>query len=246
MSSAPLLQIENLSQTARAREPSGARTFFAGVSFAVAAGEHVAILGLRGAGKTQLARALALIERPAGGRVLFEGRDVTRAWGGGLRRLRRSIQFVGGDARRSLSPRLVIEQILAEPLQVHHLGSAAERRASVAAAAEAWQLNPLLLRARAYGLSSALCQRVALARAGLLQPRLLVCDEMVERLEPSAVRPLLRLVAKLCRAAGMAWVWTTADAALAGEFADRVLVLADGQLKEKAGDKEKGFSLAQL
>jgi peptide/nickel transport system ATP-binding protein len=221
----PLLQVENLSQVADAQ-----RAYFAAVSFQVRAGEQLAIVGPRGAGKTQLALAISLIERPAGGRVLFEGRDVTRAWGGHLRRLRRGIQYVGGDARRSLSPRLKIEQVLAEPLQVHRLGSAAERRARVAAAAEAWQLNPLLLGSRAHALSSALCQRVALARASLLQPRLLVCDELAERLEPSGVRPLLALVAQLCRAAGMAWVWATTDAALANEFADRVLRLEDGRL----------------
>jgi peptide/nickel transport system ATP-binding protein len=229
----PLLQIENLAQVARAHAPTGPRTYFAAVSFAVAPGEHVAVVGTRGAGKTQLARALALIDRPAGGRVIFEGRDVTRAWGGRLRALRRGLQYVGGDARRSLSPRLSIEQVLAEPLQVHHLGSPAERRARLAAAAEAWQLNELLLGARANALSSALCQRVALARACLLQPRLLVCDEMAERLEPASLRPLLALIAQQCRAAGMAWVWTTTDAALATAFADRVMLLAGATLKEQ-------------
>ena len=226
----PLLQVENLSQVARAQAPAGPRAHFEAVSFQLAPGERLAVVGPRGAGKTHLARAISLIDRPAGGRVLFEGRDVTRAGGGRLRALRRGIQYVGGDARRSLSPRLRIEQVLAEPLQVHHLGSPAERRARVAAAAEAWQLNPLLLGSRAYALSGALCQRVALARASLLQPRLLVCDEIAERLEPSGVRPLLALVAQLCRVAGMAWVWTTTDAALAGAYADRVLTLEGGRL----------------
>lgn len=230
MPSVSLLLVENLSQVARAHGLSGPRTYFAAVSFAVEAGEHVAVVGARGAGKTRLARAISLIDRPAGGRVYFEGHDVTRAWGGRLRALRRGIQYVGGDARRSLSPRLAIEQVLAEPVQVHHLGSPAERRARVAAASAAWQLNGLLLGLRANALSNALCQRVALARAWLLQPRLLVCDEMVERLEPASVQPLLELVAHLCRAAGVAWVWTTADPTLARAFADRVLILEAGRV----------------
>lgn len=191
----------------------------------VAPGENLALVGPPGAGKTRLARAITLIDRPAQGRVWFEGTDVTRARGGRLRQLRRGLQYVGGEARRGLSPRLSIEQVLAEPLEVHHLGSPAERRARVAAAAQAWQLHPLLLGLRASALSSALCQRVALARASLLQPRLLVCDELPERLEPAAVRPLLVLAATLCRAAGMAWVWTTRDVALARELADRVIEL---------------------
>ena len=180
-----LLQVENLSQVAREPGQSRPRPVFAAVSFALAPGEQVAILGPRGAGKTALARAMALIDRPAGGRVLFDGQDVTRAWGGRLRALRRSLQYVGGDARRSLSPRLTIEQVLAEPFQVHRLGSLAERRAQIEAAAEAWGLNPLLLSLRANALSASLCQRVALARSCLLQPRLLVVDGLAERLEPA-------------------------------------------------------------
>ena len=225
-----LLQVENLSQVVRAPGSSSPRSVFAQVSFTLAPGEQVAILGERGAGKTHLTRALALIEKPAGGRLLFDGQDVTRAWGGRLRALRRSLQFVGGDARRSLSPRLDIAHVLAEPLQVHHLGSPAEQDAQVAAAAEAWGLNALLLGQHAHALSNALCQRVVLARASLLQPRLLVVDELAERLEPSAVRPLLALVSRLCRAAGRAWVFTTTDASLAYEFAERVLELKDGSL----------------
>lgn len=221
----PILQVENLTPSVAASTPAAPRAVWAPVSFSLAAGEQVALVGPSGAGKTRLARAITLIDRPTHGRVWFDGAEVTRAWGGRLRALRRGLQYVGGDARRSLSPRLSIEQVLAEPLQVHHLGSAAEQRAQVAEAAEAWQLHPLLLGARSNALSSALCQRVTLARASLLQPRVLVCDELPERLEPAAVRPLLALAARLCRAAGMAWVWTTRDAALARELADRVIEL---------------------
>jgi len=226
-----LLQVENLSQVAREPGQSRPRSVFAGVSFTLAAGEQLAILGPRGAGKTALARAIALIDRPAAGRVLLEGQDVTRAWGGRLRALRRSLQYVGGDARRGLSPRLSIEQVLAEPFQVHHLGSLAERRAQIEAAAEAWGLNPLLLSLRANALSASLCQRVALARSSLLQPKVLVVDELAERLEPAALPPLLGRLSRLCRAAGMAWVWTTTETALAHTFSDRVLEMEAGGLK---------------
>ena len=236
---APLFQVENLYQVVRDPGASAPRTVFAQASFALAAGEHVAILGPRGAGKTQLTRALALIEKPASGRVVLDGQDVTRAWGGRLRGLRRSLQYIGGDARRSLSPRLDIAHILAEPLQVHRLGSSVEQAALVEAAAEAWELNRLLLGQQPHALSNALCQRVVLARANLLQPRLLVVDELTERLEPAAVRPLLALIARLCRAAGRAWLWTTTDAALADAFSDRVLALQDGKLKEREKEREK-------
>jgi len=215
----PLLEVENLSPAVHGRAPVA----FAGLSFRLNAGEQVAVVGPAGCGKTSLARAVSLIDRPSAGRVGFDGQDITRAGGGRLRALRRALQYVGGDARRSLSPRLSIAQVLAEPLQVHRLGSNAERQAQVAGAAEAWQLNPLLLGLRANALSHGLCQRVALARACLLQPRLLVTDELAERLEPGGVRPLLALVSGLCRAAGMAWLWTTRDAALARQYSDRIV-----------------------
>ena len=228
MSVTPLLQLENLRQAVGGRA-SG--TLFDSVSFTIAVGEHVAIVGQRGVGKTQLARAVALIQRPDGGRVLLDGQDVTRAWGGRLRSLRRTIQYVGGDARRSLSPNLALARILAEPLEVHRLGSAAERQALVAAAANGWQLNSFLLSQRANALSTALCRRVSLARALLLQPRLLVCDGIADRLEPAAVRPLLQQVAQTCRAANTAWLWTTTQRDLAHAFADRVLLLENGRLR---------------
>jgi peptide/nickel transport system ATP-binding protein len=226
----PLLQVTELYQPAAAREARPGRVSLESISLEVAPGEHVAILGPRGSGKTRLARALALIEPPKRGRIVFEGREVSRAGGGRLRSLRRRLQFLGGHPRHTLSPRLNLEHVLAEPLQVQGLGSPTERQARVRAAAAAWQINAYLLAERAGALSLGLCQRVAVARAFMLEPKLLVCDELVERLEPAAVGPLLRQLAEACRASGTAWLWTTSDPALAHAFAGRVLRLENGRL----------------
>jgi len=226
----PLLQVTDLYQPANARDARPSRAALESISLEVAPGEHVAILGPRGSGKTSLARALALIEPPKRGRIVFEGQDVSRAGGGRLRGLRRRLQFLGGHPRHTLSPRLNIEHVLAEPLQVQGLGSPPERQARVRAAAAAWQINAYLLAERASALSLGLCQRVAVARAFMLEPKLLVCDELVERLEPAAVGPLLRQLAEACRASGTAWLWTTSDPALAHAFASRVLRLENGRL----------------
>ncbi|HUS14034.1 MAG TPA: ATP-binding cassette domain-containing protein [Chloroflexia bacterium] len=225
----PLLQVTDLYQPAP-REARSGRPALESISLELAPGEQVAILGPLGSGKTRLARALALIEPPKRGRILFEGHDISRAGGGKLRGLRRRLQFLGGHPRQTLSPRLSIAHVLAEPLQVQGLGSPSERLARVAAAAAAWHLNAHLLGERAINLSLGLCQRVAVARAFMLEPRLLVCDELVERLEPALVRTLLRQVAEACRATGAAWLWTTSDPVLANEFATRVLRLENGRL----------------
>jgi peptide/nickel transport system ATP-binding protein len=233
--SAPLLRVENLTwrETPDPLHPGPVRTpAFERVSFDVAEGAHVAVVGAPGSGKTALARAVALLEKSRGGKVYLEGRDITRLWGGQLRALRQRLQFVGGDPMRTLPPHYTVEQTLIEPLQIHRLGSADEQRARVTAVSEWFRLNPLLLTRKVSMLSAAMRQRVALARALTLHPRLLVCDELTDRLEPSAAQPLLAMVARACRASRgpIAWLWTTSDRALARAFADTVLLLEDGQL----------------
>lgn len=219
---AALLHVENLTQVVRAPGSRRAQPAFAPVTFSLAAGERVAVLG---PAASVLARAVALIDKPAAGRVRLAGDDLTKAWGGRLRTLRRHLQYVGGEGRRALPPFASLHDILAEPLQVHRLGDPAARRAQVAAAAADWQLNPWLLGGRVASLSNAMCQRVSLARACLLQPRVLVADALTDRLEPAAARPLLALLAAHCDRTGLACLLITADPALAAGFATRTLYL---------------------
>lgn len=229
----PLLQAGNLRWTFRAPGERASRvTVFDRISLAVESGECVAIMGAPGSGKTTLLRAVALIQKLDAGRIYFEGQEITSLWGGRLRALRQRLQFVGGDPMRSLPPRYTLEQILLEPLRIHHRGSASEQHARAAALADRLELNPWLLGRTVSGLSATMRQRVALARALTLQPRLLVCDELTDRLEPAAARPLLSAVARACRADGepIAWLWATTDRAAAHAFADRVLRLENGQL----------------
>lgn len=196
----------------------------------MAPGERLAIVTRPSEPAGALARTVALLERPSGGRVVLQGEDVTRAWGGRLRALRRRLQYVGGEGRRALAPRLTLADLLAEPLNVHRLGAPAERRDRAAAAAQAWGLNPHLLTARPSDLSAAVCVRAVLARALLLEPCLLVCDHPTRGLEPSAAEPLLRRLAERCQAAGVACLLLTPSAALARDFASHSLRLQNGRL----------------
>ncbi|MGH2522141.1 MAG: ATP-binding cassette domain-containing protein [Anaerolineales bacterium] len=232
MPSAPLLRVENLRQAQRAASPenSSRQVLFSGLSFELAAGEHVAVLGARASGKTALLRSIALIQKPEAGHIYFEGKDLAHAWDWQLRAVRQRLQFVGGDPVRTLPPRYSVEQTLAEPLRIHRRGPAAEQPARIQAAAVELGLNPLLLSRAVSALSPAMRQRVALARALTLHPSLLICDELTERLEPAAAQPLLERLARICRAGKIAWLWTTSDPRLAHAFADRVLRLENGQL----------------
>jgi ABC-type glutathione transport system ATPase component len=232
----PLLQVDNLQLKIPVRGQRAPRTVFESAALTVGVGESVAVLGAAGTGKTLLARAVALIDKPQRGRLVLGGQDITRVWGGRLRALRRELQFVGGDPRRTLSPRLTVQSILAEPLQVHWLGSPAEQRQRIAATFAEWDLNPYLLYLRPDAFSTTVCLRIALARAHILQPRLVVADGLTERLEPAATRALLASVRATYRATNTAWLWTTTDVDLAAAFADRTYVIENRGLKLVYGE----------
>jgi ABC-type glutathione transport system ATPase component len=227
-----LLQAQNLKQVGRAAGPAASAILFEALSLHVAPGERLAVMAAPGGPAAALARAVGLLQRPVEGRIVFEGQDVTKASGGALRALRRRLQYVGGEGRRALAPRLNLENLLAEPLNVHRLGSPAERRLRAAEAAQAWGLNRYLLQLPASALSAALCQRAVLARACLLNPRLLVCEFPTQRLEPAAARPLMARLAEHCQSTGLACLLFTGDPNLAREFAGRCLRLhPNGQLR---------------
>lgn len=201
------------------------------VDLSVAPGEQVAIWTERAADNLLL-RTAAMLQRPDRGRVYFEGADLTRLNAGALRRLRQQLQYIGGDPRYLLPLDYTVGAALLEPLQIHALGSSAEQHARIEAAADLLGVNRLLLDRKAGSLSPGLRQRVALARAFTLKPHLVLCDELIERLEPAAARSLLEIVEHACRAmpGPAAWVWTTSNRELAQAFSDRVLRLENGRL----------------
>jgi len=231
-----LLRVEGLSGR-RLKRPSDRiqprELVFQGLSFSVAAGERLAIVAQPGGGKAALLRTVAMLQRPASGRVFFEGRDIVRLGGGELRRLRQRLQYVGGDPRYLLPLAETVGQALLEPLRIHALGTAAQQQSRAEAAANLLGLSRLLLDRKVSQISPALRQRVALARAFTLQPRLMLCDELIDRLEAAAARPLLELVEHACRTLPepAAWIWTTSDEELARAFSDRVLNLEAGRLE---------------
>jgi peptide/nickel transport system ATP-binding protein len=235
LSTHPLLRVERLRLNPTSPPtPSGAHRLppLEAISFSIAEGEQVALVGPPKSGKTALLRTIALLEKPAAGRIYFKEQEITHAWGGRLRAVRQNLQFVGGDPMRTLPLHYTVEQTLIEPLRIHRRGSADAQRTRVAATAELLNLNHLLLGRKVSALSAMLRQRVALARAFTLQPRLLIADELTERLEPAAARPLLETVAHACRThpGRMAWLWSTSNRTLAHDFADRVLFLENGRL----------------
>lgn len=224
MSPSALFQVDDLVPAAPAGGWPG------GLSLRMSAGERLAIVGPAGAGKSALLRAAALLTPPAAGRVWFAGADLTRLRPDALRAVRRRLPYIGGDPVRGFPPNVTVAQALLEPLEIHRLGTAAERQARLTEAAGGLRLNLALLARPLRTLSAGLRQRVAVARGLVLQPELLITDGIGDVLEPAAAGPLLELVSEWCRTHGLAWLWSTRQDDLAVRFADRALRLESGRL----------------
>lgn len=218
--------------TALLKTSAGPRAFLSQINLHLHAGERVAVVGAPSSGKTQLARTLAFLQKPSAGRVLLDDLDLTRLSDSKLRGLRQRLQFVGGNPLRAVLNSQTVEEVLREPLDIQRLGSTAERGARVAEALNSFELNRWLLKRPLATLSLALRQSLLLARALMLKPAVLITDEVVQHLEPAAAPRLLERVSAVSAQHRTAWLWTTADLALARRYADRVLVLEEGHLRE--------------
>jgi oligopeptide/dipeptide ABC transporter ATP-binding protein len=206
-----------------------------GVSFELAAGEMVALVGESGCGKTSTAQAVMRLVDAQGGAIRFEGRDLTGLGVRALRPLRRRIQMVYQDPYESLDPRLRVRQAVEEPLAIHRLGgSKAEREERVREALARVELTPpeLFLDRYPHELSGGQRQRVAIAASIVLGPDLLVADEPVSMLDVSVRAGVLGLLDRL-RQGGLGILMITHDLSTAARYADRIAVMYLGRIVEE-------------
>jgi len=205
----------------------------AGVSFDVAEGETLGLVGESGCGKSTAARAVMQLPAPTSGTVLFEGRDLTALRGERLRELRPRIQIVFQDPISSLNPRRRVADIVAAPLKIWNRGTEAERRAKVDEALETVGLDPAVSRdKRPHEFSGGQCQRICIARSLVLDPRLVICDEPVSALDVSVQAQILNLLEDLKQRYGLTLVFITHDLAVVKNVSDRVAVMYLGKLCE--------------
>jgi peptide/nickel transport system ATP-binding protein len=207
----------------------------AGVSFDVAEGETMGLVGESGCGKSTAARAVMQLPPPTSGSVLFEGHDLARERGERLRTLRPRFQIVFQDPISSLNPRRRVGDIVAAPLKVWKLGTPAERRAKVDEALDAVGLDPEVARdRRPHEFSGGQCQRICIARALVLDPKLVICDEPVSALDVSVQAQILNLLEDLKARYGLTLVFITHDLAVVKNVSDRVAVMYLGKVCELA------------
>ena len=212
------------------------------VTLAVAPGEIVGLVGESGSGKTTLSRIMIGIETATAGTITYDGRPVrTRAeW----RALRRSVQYVFQDPFTALCPTMRIGDALAEPLAIHRICPPAERQGRVSRMLEMVGLHPDVARRLPNQLSGGQRQRVNLARALMLEPKVLICDEIVSGLDVSVQAQVLALLIELQERLGLSLVFISHDLRVVRYLCSRVLVMYMGEVVEQ-GNVEAVFDHPQ-
>jgi peptide/nickel transport system ATP-binding protein len=198
-------------------------------------GEVIALVGESGCGKSTLALTLMGLEQPTEGTIFFEGRDITYLSEKERKAVRQRIQMIFQDPYESLNPTQTIEEIVAEPLQVHGLSAApGERKERVRRALEDAGLKPAeeYLHRFPHQLSGGQRQRVVIAGALVLEPHLLLADEPVSMLDVSIRAEIINLLADLRKTRGISVIFITHDLGTVGYFADRVAVMYLGRIVE--------------
>lgn len=234
--SAPLLEIRDVVQTYHVESVgSGRRSVQAvsGVSFDMAAGETLTLVGESGCGKSSLARAVLQLPRPTSGQVRFGGKELTALRGRELGEALAGMQLIFQDPFNSLDPHWKVRDIVAEPLRIHHYGSKAKRYTRADELIDAVGLSPLVHGPRhSRELSGGQAQRVAIARALALEPKLVVCDEPVSALDVSIQAQILNLFEDLRSDYGLSYLFITHDLAIAKHVSDRIAVMYLGKVVE--------------
>ncbi|MCX8203254.1 MAG: ABC transporter ATP-binding protein, partial [Nitrososphaeria archaeon] len=211
-----------------------------GVSLEVSKGETIALVGESGSGKTTLGRALLGLVKPSGGRIVFDGTDITRLDEKGMKRIRRRMGVVFQDPYASLNPVFTVYRIIEEPLVVNGIGTPEERREMVMRALEDVRLTPPEFFASKYPhmLSGGQRQRVAIARAIITNPDFVVADEPVSMLDASIRVEILLLFKEIQQKHNVSFLYITHDMATAKYFSERIAIMYAGKIVELGPTRE--------
>jgi len=209
-----------------------------GVSFTLEAGRTLGLVGESGCGKSTLGRAILQLQRPTSGEVILEGKELTTLGPKRLLEMRREMQIIFQDPFASLSPRRTVAQTIREPLEVHRIGSPAERDGKVEELLQVVGMRPQVMDRYPHEFSGGQRQRIGIARALALNPKLIVADEPVSALDVSVRAQVLNLIAKLQREHGIAFLFISHDLSVVEHVSDHVGVMYLGKLVEMAPAKE--------
>ncbi len=210
-----------------------------GVSFAIHRGEVLGLVGESGSGKTTVGRTLLRLIEPTGGRIFFDGQEITGIPRNALRPFRRRMQIIFQDPFSSLNPRMTVGDIIAEPLVIHGIGKTPQERTErVAELLKLVGLSPDHMRRYPHEFSGGQRQRIGIARALAVAPDFIVADEPVSALDVSIQAQVVNLLQDLKEELGLTLLFIAHDLAVVEYISDRVAVMYLGKVMELAPARE--------
>jgi oligopeptide transport system ATP-binding protein len=210
-----------------------------GISFHIKQGETLGLVGESGSGKTTTGNALLQLDRPTGGKIFFEGKDITGISKKEIRILRRRMQMIFQDPFSSLDPRMKIADIIGEPIIVHDMaGSRAEYREQTTELMRVVGLDPSMGDRYPHEFSGGQRQRIGVARALAVRPSFIVCDEPVSALDVSIQAQIINLLEELQEQFNLTYLFIAHDLAVVRHISDRIAVMYLGELAEIASRLE--------
>ena len=234
----PILKVENLRTWYPLRKGVFGRTYdyiksVDDVSFDVYPGETLGLVGESGCGKTTLGRSILRLVEPTSGKVIFEGRDITKLNNKELREYRKQAQIVFQDPYSSLNPRICVGDSIAEPMLVHGIEKdAKKRRERVCRLLEEVGLEAAHYQRYPHEFSGGQRQRICIARALAVNPKLIICDESVSALDVSVQAQVLNLINRLKKEFHFTYIFISHDLSVVRFMSDRVVVMYNGKIQE--------------
>lgn len=228
-----LLRVENMVMEFKVKGTRQRVQAVSNISFDVADGETLGLVGESGCGKSTTGKAILQLPAPTSGAVVFDGVDITSLKGDALRTTRPKLQMIFQDPISSLNPRRTITQIVGEPLKIWGRGSAADQREKVIEVLEAVGVDAAAAAVRRpHEFSGGQCQRISIARAVVTDPKLIICDEPVSALDVSVQAQVLNLLEDMKARYGLTMVFIAHDLAVVKNISDRIAVMYLGKMCE--------------